>query len=122
MGIASKVEADALSHATGNAAIDAALSLLSTDREAVRAAHWNRLDEKTRMMICHMAGLDAKKGKGALRDLDALERGKIHCEVRRLIKSLEIVLRCAQGGEMPVKCGALAGHSFDGIAAAGALQ
>ncbi|HYD63314.1 MAG TPA: hypothetical protein VEC35_23360 [Noviherbaspirillum sp.] len=122
MGIASKEEADALSHATGNAAIEAAFSLLNTDREAVRAAHWNRLDEKTRMLVCHMAGLDPKKGKGALRDLDAMERGKIHCEVRRLLKSLEILLKCAQGGAMPVKAGALAGHSFDGIAASGALQ
>lgn len=117
MGIASKEEADALSHATGNAAIEAVLSMLNTDREAVRAAHWNRMDERTRMMVCHMAGIDAKKGKGSLRDLDAMERGRIHCEVRRMLRALEIILRCAQGGAMPVKAAALAGHAFDGIAA-----
>jgi hypothetical protein len=118
----SVVEQDAVSHALASAAVDQALALLKTDKEAVRAAHWNRLDEKTRMAVCHLAGLDAKKGKGALRDLDALERGKVHCEVRRLLKALDTMLRCAQGGAMPVSAGALAGHAFDGIAAAGGGQ
>lgn len=120
MAVTSKEEAEALSHAAGNAAIERAYALLQTDREAVRAAHWNRLDEKTRQMVCHMAGIDSKKGKGALRDLNAMERGRIHCEARRLIRSLEILLRCAQGGAMP--SGPLAGHAFDGIAAAGVVQ
>lgn len=120
MAVTSKEETAALSHAAGNAAIEQALALLHTDREAVRAAHWNRLDERTRMMICHMAGLPAKKGKGALRDLDAIERGRIHLEVRGMLRSLEIMLRCAQGGAMP--SGPLANHSFDGIAAPESLQ
>lgn len=120
MAVISEEEQQALSHASGNAAIEHALSLLNTDREAVRAAHWNRLDEKTRQMVCHMAGIDAKKGKGALRDLNAMERGQIHCEVRRLLRSLEIMLRCAQGGAMPA--GQMVGHSFDGIVADGVMQ
>jgi hypothetical protein len=118
----SRNEVAALSQANANAAIDQALALLNTDKEAVRAAHWNRLDEKTRMMVCHMAGIDVKKGKGALRDLDAMERGRIHCEVRRMLRGLEIMLKCAQGGAMPSAAGSLAGHSLDGIAAIGTLQ
>jgi hypothetical protein len=110
MAFTSTQEHEALSHANGNAAIEAALGLLNTDREAVRAAHWNRLDEKTRMMVCHMAGIDAKKGKGALRDLDAMERGKIHCEVRRMLRALEILMKCAQGGAMPLDVRMLAPH------------
>ncbi|HJV86928.1 MAG TPA: hypothetical protein VJ698_15790 [Noviherbaspirillum sp.] len=115
MGIASKDEAAALSHAAANAAIEQAYALLQTDREAVRAAHWNRLDEKTRKMVCHMAGIDAKKGKGALRDLNAMERGQIHCEARRMLRDLEIILRCAQGGAMPVDVAALAPHEPYGV-------
>lgn len=110
-----RAELSALSHANGQAAIDAAYAILKTDAEAVRAAYWTRLPEKVRMMVCHMAGVDAKKGKGALRDLTALERGKIHCEARRLMKSLDHVMRCAQGGELPVTA-PLFGHAADGIA------
>lgn len=120
MGTASRHEAAALSHASGNAAIDAAYAILNTDKEAVRAAYWNRLDEKTRMMVCHMAGLPAKKGKGALRDLNALERGQVHRECQRLVKTLETLLRCCQGGAMPSTA-----PLFDnggGIAAMGAVQ
>lgn len=107
MAVTSKEETEALSHANGNAALEAAFSLLNTDREAVRAAHWNRLDERTRMMICHMAGIGAEKGKGALRNMDALERGKVNRTAARLIKDLEILMRCAQGGEMPAAWGAV---------------
>jgi hypothetical protein len=101
MSITSKQEHDALSFANGSAAIDQALALLKTDKEAVRAAHWNRLDERTRVMICHMAGVGKDKGKGALRDMDALERGKVNRTAARLIRDMEILMRCAQGGDMP---------------------
>lgn len=89
----------------GNAVLEQALALLHTDKESLRAGHWNRLDEKTRKMICHMAGLDAKKGCGSLRDLNALERGKINRAAARLIRDLEVLMRCAQGGAMPAAWG-----------------
>jgi hypothetical protein len=101
MGVLSTEEHDVLSHVNANAALEQALSLLKTDKEALRAGHWNRLNEKDRKMICHMAGISAKKGACSLRDLDALERGKVNREAARMIRMLEIVIRCAQGGEMP---------------------
>jgi hypothetical protein len=108
-------EHQALSTANGNAAIDAALSILNTDKEAVRAAYWNRLDEKTRRMICHMAGMDPKRGEGALKTFNALDRGRIHMAARRLMRDVETILRCCQGGELP-STAPIFGHVSDGIA------
>ncbi|AMP00171.1 hypothetical protein CAter10_2525 [Collimonas arenae] len=107
MAIVSNSENGALSQASGNAAIDQALALLKTDKEAVRAAHWNRLDERTRKMICHMAGIGADKGAGSLRNMDALERGKVNRAAARLIRDMEVLMRCAQGGDMPKAWGSV---------------
>jgi hypothetical protein len=108
-------EMQALSSASANAAIDQALALLKTDKEAVRAAHWNRLPENVKKMVCKLAGIDPQKGCGALRNLNALERGKINRAAQRLIQNMEVLVRCAQGGEMPDAAPA-ASHMFDGIA------
>jgi hypothetical protein len=107
MDMASKEEAGALSFAHANAAIEQAYSLLRTDREAVRAAHWNRMDERTRKMICHMAGIGAEKGAGGLRGLDALERGKVNRAAARLMRDMDTIMKCAQGGAMPAAWGAV---------------
>ena len=37
-----------------------------------------------------------------MRDLDALERGKVNRTAARMIRDLEILMRCAQGGAMPL--------------------
>lgn len=109
-------EHSAVAHAAANATIDQAYFLLKTDREAVRAAHWNGLPEQTRKYICHMAGVGAEKGALPLRSLDALERGKVNRTAQRLIRELEALVKCAQGGEMPVTSPA-APHELNGIAA-----
>jgi hypothetical protein len=90
--------------------------MLAGDKESMRASHWRRVSPRVRKMIAWMAGLDGKKGDAPLQSLTALERGKLHCEARRLIKELEIVVRCAQGGQLPSQFPAVA-HESDGIAA-----
>ncbi|MEO6918682.1 MAG: hypothetical protein ABI171_06640 [Collimonas sp.] len=90
--------------------------VLAGDKESIRAAHWRRVSPRVRKMIMWMADLDAKKSEATLQSLTALERGKMHCEARRLIKELELVLRCAQGGEVTSQFPA-PGHESDGIAA-----
>lgn len=101
MSIVSAAEHTAVAHAVGNATIDKALFLLRTDREAVRAAHWNGLPEQTRKYICHMAGVGAAKGALPLRDLNALERGKVNRMAYSLIRDLEKLMKCCQGGTNP---------------------
>jgi len=103
-------------HSVGHAHLNVAYVMLAGDKESLRASHWNRVSPRVRKMLAWMAGLDGKKGDGTLQALDALERGKLHCEARRLIKELEIVLRCAQGGQLPSQFPP-ANHEPDGIAA-----
>jgi hypothetical protein len=107
MAISYAQEHEALSYASANAELEKALALLKTDKESLRAGHWNRLDEQVRKMICHMAGVGVKKGEGALQDMDALERGKVNRVAARLIRDLEVVIRCAQGGAMPAAWGSV---------------
>ncbi len=102
MSIVSAAEQSAVAHAVGNATIEKAYFLLRTDREAVRAAHWNGLPEQTRKYICHMAGVGAAKGALPLRNLNALERGKVNRMAYSLIRDLEKLMKCCQGGEMPM--------------------
>jgi hypothetical protein len=90
--------------------------ILAGDKESVRAARWNGIPPRDRQMLAHMAGIGSKKGDTTLQSLNALERGKLHCEASRLIKQLQNVLRCAQGGELPCQFPA-ASHESDGIAA-----
>ena len=94
-------EQEALSHANGNAAIDAALALLKTDREAVRAAHWNRLPIPVRRVAVMSANLPKERADDTLNKFTALERGRINICVQRLIKQLEEIGRAMQGGSMP---------------------
>ncbi|MBV8635553.1 MAG: hypothetical protein JO002_13755 [Burkholderiaceae bacterium] len=105
MVAASAAEQSAVSHAAGNAAIEQSLFLLKTDREAVRAAHWNSLPEQTRKYICHMAEIGADKGALPLRDLNAFDRGRVNRTAQRLMRELETLIRCAQGGDIPVAVG-----------------
>ncbi|EIJ47597.1 hypothetical protein GWL_18380 [Herbaspirillum sp. GW103] len=106
MVAASAAEQSAISHAAGNAAIAQSLFLLKTDREAVRAAHWNSLPEQTRKYICHMAGIGAERGALPLRELDAFQRGKVNRTADRLIRELETLMRCMQGGSIPAPAAA----------------
>jgi hypothetical protein len=121
MGIASKDEARALSRAVGNAALSNLKAMTAGDLEAVRAAFWNRTPEPIRMMACHMAGIDAKRGKAALNTFDAADRARLHAQLRHLIPHLENLMRCATGGKTHDH-GEMAPHSYDGIAAPEAMQ
>ena len=91
---------EALSHANGNAAIDAALELLKTDREAVKASHWNRLPVAVRRVAVMSANLPKERADDTLNKFSALERGKINIAVVRLMRDLEIITKCMQGGEL----------------------
>lgn len=94
-------EMEALSHANGNAAIDAAFTLLKTDREAVRAAHWNRLPMAVRRVAVMSANLPKERADDTLNKFDALERGRINIAVVRLMRDLEVITKCMQAGAIP---------------------
>ena len=96
--------------------LEHAYIVLAGDKESVRAARWNGIPPRDRQMLAHMAGIGSKKGDVPLQSLNAMERGKLHCEASRLLKQLQNVLRCAQGGELPSQFPA-AHHESDGIAA-----
>ncbi|MEO6920138.1 MAG: hypothetical protein ABI171_14145 [Collimonas sp.] len=96
--------------------LEHAYIMLAGDKESVRAGRWNCIPPRDRKMLAHMAGIGSNKGDVPLQSLNALERGKLHCEASRLIKQLQNVLRCAQGGELPCQFPA-ASHESDGIAA-----
>lgn len=117
----SKSELEALRKANARAEIDKCKTILAGDFEHVRAAFWNRLPERTRMMICLSAGLDKSKGQGPLQALDAAERARINAEARRVIRDMETIIRCAQGGKTHDH-GEMTGHLFDGIASIGPVQ
>jgi hypothetical protein len=90
--------------------------VLGGDKESVRAGYWKRVTPRGRKMILWAAGLDANKSEGTLQSFDAMERGQMHCAARRIIKEMELILRCAQGGELPSRFPP-ACHESDGIAA-----
>lgn len=94
-------EQEAISHANANAAIDAAFALLKTDREAVRAAHWNRLSIAVRRIAVMSANLPKERADDTLNKFNALERGKINVAMVRLMKEMEVISRCMQGGSLP---------------------
>jgi hypothetical protein len=81
-------------------AIDQAYSLLKTDREAVRAAHWNRLPMAVRRVAVMSANLPKERADDTLNKFTALERGIINIKVQRLIRDLEILTKAMQGGEI----------------------
>lgn len=91
------------------------------DAEAVRAAYWNRMPMRMRQMVCHMAGIDAKKGKGPLLRLDAAERARVNAEISHMLRFLPDLQRCCTGGKVNDH-GELAAHALDGIAAKGTIQ
>ncbi|MFZ6732247.1 hypothetical protein ACO0LG_10025 [Undibacterium sp. Ji42W] len=97
-------EQDAISHANANAAIDAAFALLKTDREAVRAAHWNRLSIAVRRIAVMSANLPKERADDTLNKFTALERGKINVAMRRLMNEMEVISKCMQGGSLPGVC------------------
>ena len=96
--------------------LEHAYIVLAGDRESVRAGYWKRVSQRGRKMILWAADLDAKKSEGTLQSFDAMERGQMHCAARRIIKEMELILRCAQGGELPSQFPP-ACHESDGIAA-----
>lgn len=91
------------------------------DAEAVRAAYWNRMPVRMRQMVCHMAGLDAKKGKGPLMAIDASERARVNAEIAHMLRFLPDMQRCCTGGKVNDH-GEMAGHQVNGIAAKQVLQ
>jgi hypothetical protein len=96
--------------------LEHAYIVLAGDKENVRASHWNRVSPRARKMITWWALGDSKKGDATLQSLTAFERGQIHFQARQLIQELQLVLRCAQGGQL-VDQFPDAGHESDGIAA-----
>lgn len=122
MALVSNEENAALSNASGNAAIEQALALLNTDREAIRAANWNRRNTGPRRIAMLAAGLPKERAEDALKTFNAFERGQVNLAVRRLIKELEIIALAMQGGECPDASGGDRGHQIDGIASIGRVQ
>ncbi len=122
MAVTSKQESQALSHAHANAALDEALALLHTDKEALRAANWNRRSQAARHIAVAAARLPKERAGDALKQFNALERGQICLAVRRLMKELEIITLAMQGGAFPDTTGGDRTHQFDGIASIGTVQ
>ena len=96
--------------------LEHAYIMLAGNKESWRASLWNSLSPRVRKMIVWMAGLDGSKADVPFQSLTALERGKIHCTARRLMKELPIILRCAQGGELSDQFASV-NHASDGVAA-----
>lgn len=94
-------EIEALRATTARAALDQCYSLLKTDKEAVQAAHWAGLPMGVRRVAVMSANLPKERAGDTLNKFDALERGRINVCVQRLLKSLELVSKCMQGGAMP---------------------
>jgi hypothetical protein len=122
MANVSKSEQDALSFASGSAAIDSALSLLKTDREAIRAAHWNSLPMAVRRIAVMSANMPKERANDPLKNFNALERGRIALCVRRLSQKMEVAFKAMQGGELPDTTGGDRQHQANGITAVGTLQ
>lgn len=81
----------------------AVLATIATpaDVEAVRAAYWMRLPMAARMVAVMSARMPKERASDALCKFDALERGRIWCEVAKLRANLEVVQKCMNGGRMP---------------------
>lgn len=85
----------------------AVLATIATpaDVEAVRAAYWMRLPMAARMVAVMSARMPKERASDALCKFDALERGRIWCEVAKLRANLEVVQKCMNGGRMPGNTG-----------------
>ena len=85
----------------------AVLATIATpaDVEAVRAAYWMRLPLAARMVAVMSARMPKERASDALCKFDALERGRIWCEVAKLRAHLEVVQKCMNGGRMPEPSG-----------------
>ena len=83
------------------------LAMIATpaDVEAVRAAYWMRLPMAARMVAVMSARMPKERASDALCKFDALERGRIWCEVAKLRANLEVVQKCMNGGRMPEPSG-----------------
>lgn len=81
----------------------AVLATIATpaDVEAVRAAYWMRLPLAARMVAVMSARMPKERASDALCKFDALQRGRIWCEVAKLRAQLEIAQKCMNGGRMP---------------------
>lgn len=80
----------------------AVLATIATpaDVEAVRAAYWMRLPLAARMVAVMSARMPKERASDALCKFDALERGRIWCEVAKLRAHMEVVQKCMNGGRM----------------------
>lgn len=87
----------------------AVLATIATpaDVEAVRAAYWMRLPLAARMVAVMSARMPKERASDAMCKFDALERGRIWCEVAKLHGQLEVVQKCMNGGRMPAPAGAV---------------
>ena len=122
MAVIDKAENAALSYAIANAALDQALALLDTDKEAIRAAHWNNRSTAARRVAVMCANMPKERADCALKEFNAMERGTICINVRRLIKQLETIALSMQGGAMPDKTGGDRTHQVNGITDIGTVQ
>lgn len=85
----------------------AVLAMINTpaDVEAIRAAYWTRVPMAARMVAVMSARIPKERASDALCKFNALERGRIWCEVAKLRANLEVVQKCMNGGRMPEPSG-----------------
>ncbi|MES2367184.1 MAG: hypothetical protein V4563_15005 [Pseudomonadota bacterium] len=72
----------------------------AADAEAVRAAYWNRTRLAARRVAVMAGGLPKERADDALAKFDALERGRIHLEIEKLIADLRQIQKCMNGGHV----------------------
>lgn len=94
----SKAEAEALSKAMGNAALDQCREILNTDKEAIRAQFWASRTFGTRKVALLAAHIDTARTDDALMSFTAAERVAIRDAARSLARNLEIIAQCMQDG------------------------
>lgn len=97
------IEQEALSKTSGQAAIDEALAVLArqSNKEAVQAAHWMRLEPDFRLFVVWKAKLNRDRANDALSTFTAAERRTIWRVMEMTKQNCEVGQRAMLGGSMP---------------------
>lgn len=94
-------EINAISLANARAALDQCYSIIGTDREAVKAAHWARLPIGVKRIAVMSANLPKERADDTLNKFNSVERGRINVCVARLMRDMTVITKCMQGGKLP---------------------